>query len=333
MKDLYIADFRAHEDQPVTSYFVAAQKQVRSKKDGSLYLALVLSDKTGQAEARMWDNAAESAPLFEQNDVVKVKATVCRFDGRLQLKVDKIRKAQETEIDPDDFLPATTKNVDELWQQLSGYVESFTDPHLRALLRSFLADEEIAAALRKAPAAKAMHHAWIGGLLEHIVSLLGVCEVAARHYAIIHRDLLMTGAVLHDIGKLRELEWKTAFGYSMEGQLLGHITLGIGMVEKKIEALPDFPPRLKYLVEHLILSHHGKYEFGSPKLPMVPEAVLLNFLDDMDAKMQTVQHELERNVEQGRPAGQFTEWVRAMDRALLSTEGYLAGEPAARKTE
>lgn len=329
MKDVYIADFAAHEDKQITSFFIATQKQVRTKKDGNPYLALILSDKTGQAEGRMWDNVTDCIPLFEQGEVVKVKAHVARFDGRLQLKVERIRRAPQGEFDLGDFLPKTTKDIDALWLELSNYVASFTDPHLKALLTSFLNDEEIAAALRMAPAAKGMHHAWIGGLLEHIVSLLGIANLTAGHYPAINRDLLLTGVVLHDIGKLRELAWATGFSYTMEGQLLGHITIGIGMVEKKLEALPDFPPKLRLLVEHLILSHHGQYEFGSPKLPMIPEAILLHYLDDMDAKMQTVQSEFERNATQGRPADQFTDWVRAMERALLSTSGYLgADEPA-----
>lgn len=279
----------------------------------------------------MWDNVSECIPLFEQGDVVKVRATVCRFDGRLQLKVDRMKRAPQGEFDLGDFLPKTTKDVDAMWLELAKHVSSFNDPHLKALLTRFLEDEEISAALRDAPAAKGMHHAWIGGLLEHIVSLLGIADLAAGHYPEINRDLLLTGVVLHDIGKLRELAWKTGFSYTIEGQLLGHITIGIGMVEKKLESLPGFPPKLRLLVEHMILSHHGQYEFGSPKLPMIPEAVLLHYLDDMDAKMQTIRSELERSVAQGRPADQFTDWVRAMERSLLNTTGFLADETSGSK--
>jgi 3'-5' exoribonuclease len=197
------------------------------------------------------------------------------------------------------------------------------DPNLEALLQAFLEDEQIAAALREAPAAKGMHHAWIGGLLEHVVSLLGICDLAAKHYPEVSRDLLLTGAFLHDIGKLRELRWGTSFDYTMEGQLLGHITIGIGLIEKKIAALPGFPEAKRILVEHMVLSHHGKYEFGSPKLPMIPEAILLHYLDDMDAKMQTVRSEFARSVASGRTPGQMTDWVRSMERPLLNTQAYL----------
>jgi 3'-5' exoribonuclease len=326
MKELFIADLTKFENQSVTAFFAASTKSLRDKKDGGKYLALVLTDRTGSMEARMWDNAAEASPEFEQGDVVKLKAQVCRYQERLQMKVERIRAALDGEYDPADFLPATTKDVDALWAELNGYVASFRDPHLKALLRAFLDDEEIATAFRQAPAAKAMHHAWLGGLLEHVVSLLGVCDLAAKHYPEIHRDLLLTGAVLHDIGKLHELAWRKSFEYTVEGSLLGHITIGLGMIEKKLDSLPDFPPRLRVLVEHMVLSHHGKYEFGSPKLPMIPEAILLHYLDDMDAKMQTVRAEFERAATAGRNGAHMTEWVRAMERPLLDTTGYLAGE-------
>ena len=282
-------------------------------------------DHSGQMDARMWDGVEQAATQFEQGDIVKVQGQVCRFDGRLQLKVDRIRKATEGEYELGDFLPKTSRNIDELWAELNRYVESFTDPNLKVLMRAFFDDPELAEALRQAPAAKSLHHAWIGGLLEHIVSLLGICDLAASHYPEIHRDLLLTGAMLHDIGKLHELSWGTAFEYTLEGTLIGHITIGIGMVEKKIAGLPGFPPALRVLVEHIILSHHGKYEFGSPKLPMIPEAVLLNFLDDMDAKMQILRSEFARNEASGRSSGQFTDWVRAMERPLLNTTGFLNG--------
>jgi 3'-5' exoribonuclease len=326
MKDLFIADLAKFEDQTVTAFFVATTKSLRDKKDGDKYLALVFTDRTGSMEARMWDNAAEASPEFEQGDVVKLKAQVCRYQERLQMKVERIRAAVDGEYDPVDFLPATSKDVDAMWAELNGYVDSFRDLHLKALLRAFLADPEIAEAFRKAPAAKAMHHAWLGGLLEHVVSLMAVCELAAGHYPEIHRDLLLAGAMLHDIGKLDELVWKKSFDYTMQGQLLGHITIGYGMIERKLETLPGFPPRLRVLVQHMVLSHHGRYEYGSPKLPMIPEAILLHYLDDMDAKMQTVRSEFSRAAIAGRDGAQMTEWVRALERPLLDTSGYLAGE-------
>jgi 3'-5' exoribonuclease len=324
MKDPYIADLAKFENQVVLGYFAATQKQLRAKKDGGQYLALTLGDKTGQIEARMWE-MAEAGP-FEQGDVVKVRAQVCRYKEVLQLNVDRLRSAMPAEYEVGDFVAQTTFDIDQLWAELNGYVASFTDPDLKRLVRAFFDDPEIAAALRQAPAAKSLHHAWIGGLLEHIVSLLGICEVTARHYPEIHRDLLMTGAMLHDIGKLEELKWGTSFEYSMEGTLVGHITMGISMLEHKLAVLPGFPERLRVLITHIILSHHGKYEFGSPKLPMIPEAVLLNFLDDMDAKMMMMRSEFAKAGGAGRDGAQLTEWVRAMERPLLDTRAYLGAK-------
>jgi 3'-5' exoribonuclease len=323
MKEHYIADLAKYENQVVTEFFAVGVKQARSKKDGARYFALTLADRTGQIEARMWET--DGAGEFATGDVVKLRGQVCRYQEKLQINVERIRKAETHEFVLGDYVPQTERNIDELWAELNGYVAGFTDPHLQALLRAFLDDGEIAAAFKQAPAAKSMHHAWIGGLLEHVVSLLGVCAWAATHYSV-NRDLLYTGAILHDIGKLHELRWGTSFDYTVEGQLLGHITLGISMIEKKIATIPDFPAPLRLLVEHLVLSHHGKYEFGSPKLPMIPEAVLLHYLDDMDAKMQTMYNEFARNVAAGRAAGDVTEWVRSLERPLLNTEAFLEQE-------
>ncbi|HEV2273754.1 MAG TPA: OB-fold nucleic acid binding domain-containing protein [Acidobacteriaceae bacterium] len=322
MKDVYVADVFKFENQPIVSYFAVAAKQLRSRKDGGQYLAVVLGDRTGQIECRMWDNFAECAGQFEQGHIVKVRGEVSRYNGRYQLTLDRIRRAGDEEIELADYLPRTIFDVEQMWSELKACVESFSNPHLKALLLSFLADDEIAEAFRRAPAAKSLHHAWIGGLLEHVVSLLRLCEAAASHYPEINRDLLLTGAILHDIGKLQELSWGTSFTYTLSGQLLGHITLGIAMIERKLAGLPDFPAELRILLEHMVLSHHGKLEFGSPKLPMIPEAVLFHYLDEMDAKMQTMRNEFARHQEQGRPAAEMTEWVRSMDRTLLNTAAF-----------
>jgi 3'-5' exoribonuclease len=257
---------------------------------------------------------------------VKILGEVNRFNEKLQLKVKKIRRAAPGEYDLGDFVPRSERDVGEMWTELEGWAASLRDPDLKALVEAFLNDAELAPALKQAPAAKSMHHAWMGGLLEHILSLMGVCELAAQHYPNIDRDLLLTGVVLHDIGKLRELSWGTSFDYTLEGQLLGHITIGIGMIEQKIAAIPNFPAAKRLLVEHLVLSHHGEYEFGSPKLPMTPEAILLHYLDNLDAKMQTVRSELAKAEASGRTGAEMTEWVRPLERQLLNTQAYLRSE-------
>ena len=332
MKELMVADLAGRENQNITGFFAAGSKQVRSTKDGARYFALTLSDRTGQTEARMWE--IDGAGDFETGDVVAVKGQVCRYNEKLQIKVDKIRRADDRDDGRyalSDFAPQSERDIDDMWAELEGWLASYSDPHFRLLMEAFLGDAEIAARLREAPAAKGLHHAWIGGLLEHILSLMGVCDLAARHYPGVNRDLLLTGVVLHDIGKLRELRWGTSFDYTVEGQLLGHITIGLGMIEKKIAGIPGFPAAKRLLIEHLVLSHHGKYEFGSPKLPMIPEAILLHYLDDLDAKMQTVRAEFARNQAAGRSGAEMTDWVRSLERPLLNTEAYLAQEstPAA----
>ena len=324
MKEPMVADLASRENREITGFFAAGSKQVRTTREGARYFALILCDRTGTIEARMWET--DGAGDFDAGEVIKVQGDVCRFNEKLQIKIRKIRRAAPNEYQLSDFVPQSERNIDEMWAELEGWVASFTDPHLKALLEAFLCDRQIAAALREAPAAKGLHHAWIGGLLEHILSLMALCESAARHYPEVNRDLLLTGVVLHDIGKLRELRWGTSFEYTLEGQLLGHITMGIGMIEAKAASIPSFPPAKRLLVEHLVLSHHGKYEFGSPKLPMTPEAILLHYLDDVDAKMQTVRAEFARGEAAGRSGAEMTEWVRSMERPLLNTAAYLRSE-------
>jgi 3'-5' exoribonuclease len=324
MKELLVADLASRENREITGFFVAGWKQVRTGRDGGRYFALTLQDHTGQIEARMWE--IDEAGEFEAGDVVKVLGEVNRFNEKLQIKVKKIRRAAPGEYDLGDFVPRSERDVAEMWTELEQWAASLRDPDLKALVEAFLNDAEIAVALKQAPAAKSMHHAWMGGLLEHVLSLMGVCELAAQHYPNIDRDLLLTGVVLHDIGKLRELSWGTSFDYTLEGQLLGHITIGIGMIEQKIAGIPDFPASKRLLVEHLVLSHHGEYEFGSPKLPMTPEAILLHYLDNLDAKMQTVRSELAKAEASGRSAAEMTEWVRPLERQLLNTQAYLRSE-------
>jgi 3'-5' exoribonuclease len=325
MKDFYVAQAAEKENQTVVSYFAVAQKQVRSKRDGgSEYLALTLADKTGAFDARMWENFAEAVPTFTVGDVVKVQALVCRFSDKLQLKIEKLRLASPPEYTRSDFVPTTEKDVDELWAQLTGIVATIADPYLLALARSFLDDPKVQSELREAPAARSMHHAFLGGMLEHVVSMLGLCDAVSAHYPQVHRDLLLIGALLHDIGKLSELSWGNTFDYTMEGTMLGHITIGIGQIDRRIAAIASFPEPLRILVEHMVLSHHGEYEYGSPKLPMIPEAVLLHYIDNMDAKMQTMDVEFRKAAAAGKDASELTDWVRSMDRPLLNTRAYLA---------
>jgi 3'-5' exoribonuclease len=323
MKDFFIADAAKFDNDSVTSYFALSSLSVREKKQGGQYLAMTLTDKTGTMEARMWDDIADALASCSEGCYVKVQGQVSKYQGKFQITLQKMRNAAASEIDPADYLPATLFDVDEMWAELRGYVSQFTNPDLKRLVFAFLDDEAIASAYRTAPAAKRLHHAWLGGLLEHVVTLVRVCLATAPFYPEVNPDLLVTGAILHDIGKTRELHWKNSFGYTLEGQMIGHISIAQGMLLEKVKELAPFPEKLRVLVEHMIRSHHGKYEFGSPKLPMTAEALLLNVLDDLEAKMQVLRNEFAAAEASGKSAGEMTEWVRSMDRPLLDSRSYL----------
>jgi len=329
MKDIYIADLSSFDEgKPFDGFFLVLSKQQRLTKTNKPYLNLILGDKTGQLEGRVWEPGdPRIARDFDKGDVVKARGSASRFDDRIQMKIDQLRVATPLEVDKADLLPSTTYDVAALWSQLQAAVNSVGNPDLKLLLNTILADQAIAGAYREAPAARQLHHAWLGGLLEHVVSLLGLADRVAAHYPLLDRDLLLTGVVLHDIGKIRELSWGVGFDYTIEGTLLGHIQMGIDLVEKTIDALPGFPSRLRTLVIHMILSHHGKLEFGSPKLPMIPEALALNFVDDLDAKMQAVSSEFDKSAREGKGPDELTGKVWSLDnRQLLNTKRWLKEE-------
>ncbi len=326
MKDIYIADLANFDEGKLfDGFFLVLAKQQRTTKTNKPYLNLILGDKTGQLEGRVWEiTDPRIAKDFERGDIVKARGSASRFDDRIQMKIDQLRKATAGEVDKADMLPSTTYDVADLWRQLLGNIDSFTNPDLKRLLATLLSDPALAQAYREAPAAKQLHHAWLGGLLEHVISLLTLASRVASHYPILDRDLLMTGVILHDIGKVRELSWEIGFEYTVEGSLLGHIQIGTALAERTMDSLPDFPPKLKLLVLHMILSHHGKLEFGSPKLPMIPEALALSFIDDLDAKMQAVQGEFDKCIREGKGPDELTGKVWSLDqRQLLNTKRWL----------
>jgi len=297
MKEFFLSECTRFENKVIVSSFVVISKQVKPKKTGEPYLALTLGDRCGQIEAKMWDNVEDSLDAFEQEDFLKIKGLLNKYKNRFQLTIHKLRKLGESEIDFGDYLPKTTKDVEQQWRTLGDFVASFEDRNLRALVESFMADPEISEAYKNAPAAKSLHHAYIGGLLDHVVSLFRSCDLVSRNYPQINRDLLLTGAFLHDIGKIHELAYNRSFSYTSRGQLLGHMIIELEMLQKKLAALPNFPSEMKTLIEHLIISHHGQYEFGSPKLPMFPEALMLHYLDDLDSKMESMRAHFEREAE------------------------------------
>lgn len=324
MKDFYISDSARFENAVVTSYFAIHTITAREKKGGGgQYLALTLADKSGQFEGRMWEDFAEALATCSAGCYVKVQGRIDKYQGKFQITLQKMRLAQENEVEVADFQPHTEYDVDDMWAELRGYVDRFVNEDLKRLCFAFLDDPMLGPAFKEAPAAKGLHHAWIGGLLEHVVFLVRMCERVAPQYPEVDSDLIMTGAILHDFGKVRELAWKSAFSYTTEGQLLGHISIVIGMIHDKVRELENFPERLRVLVEHLILSHHGRLEFGSPKLPMTPEAIVFSAIDDLEAKMQNMRAEFKRAQDAGKSADEVTDYSRSMERSLLNSQAYL----------
>src|SRR6195256_4907610 len=326
MKEFFISECCNQENKVITSSFVVASKQVKAKKNGEPYLALILADRSGQLEAKMWDNVDEFILGFEQDDFLKIKGLINKYKNRFQLTIHKLRRMAESEIDFTDYLPKTTKDIGELWRTLTEFVATFQNPHLKALVELFMADPEIAERYRNAPAAQTLHHAYIGGLLDHVVSLCRSCDLLCRNYPQVNRDLLLTGAFLHDIGKIHELTYNRSFSYTTRGQLLGHMIIELEMLQAKLARFPDFPQELKILIEHLIISHHGEYEFGSPKLPMFPEALMLHYLDDPDSKMEAMRAQFQREAELEGP---WTSYNPSMGRPLLNSGKLLRREPEA----
>ena len=328
MKEFFVADAPRFENVVVTSYFCLSQAGLRERKQGGgQYLALTLTDKTGTLEARMWEEAAEAFAGCAEGCFVKVQGLVSKYNGRWQMTVSKMRSAAADEVENGDFQPISQRAPEAMDAELRGIVDGFRDADLKRLVLAFLDDAEIGPAFREAPAAKVLHHAWIHGLLEHVLQLVKVLKTLAPFYPEVNEDLAITGAILHDIGKVRELRWKTNFEYTLEGQMIGHISIAQGMLREKVRELAPFPEKLRVLVEHMILSHHGKYEFGSPKLPMTPEAMLLSALDDLEAKFSALRREFAGAESAGKKADETTEWVRSMDRPLFDSGRWLADKP------
>src|SRR3990172_746648 len=324
MKEIYVSDLQPN--QIITSTFLVQAKDVRFKKTGEGYLSLSLSDKTGEVEAKIWENVEEFTPLFERDDFIKVKGAVQVFRKKPQLTVHKLRRLEETEVDRGDFFPRSARDPEEMWQELEAVAAAIQNPHLGALLSKIIGDPEIATRLRQAPAAKTLHHAYIGGLLEHILSLCRLAKLVLQNYPGLDEDLVIAGVLLHDLGKIYELSYARSFGYTSDCQLLGHMILEIEILHKKLADMPDFPRPLQTLLEHLIISHHGQYEFGSPKLPMFPEALLLHYIDDLDSKLQGMQTLIAK---EAALEGDWTGFLPSLGRPLLKVSKFLENAPEA----
>jgi len=317
MKTSYVTDLLT--EQNITSFFLVHEKELRNTREGRAYLRLELGDRSGTIEARMWDQFEAAAKDIERDDFVKVQARVEVYRNRPQLALIQLRLAKPEEIDLADYLPHTTADVEKMFAELRGYAESISNPWLKRLVLGIIADPETARCYKRAPAAKVMHHAYLGGLLEHVISLCGMSRRLASHYPELDIDLLLTACILHDVGKLEELCYERAIAYTTPGQLLGHIVMELETVTRAIDKIEGFPAPLKTVVQHLLISHHGQYEFGSPKLPMIREAMVFHYLDDLDSKLAAVRVAL------ATPSGddEWSAYSNALGRKFLKLDAFL----------
>lgn len=282
-KNIYLADIK--QGEKIASVFLVAEKSLAHSQKGSAYLNVRLKDKTGEVDAKVWDNAVEMDRVFKKGDIVYIEGRVQLYRNALQVSLVTVRPLAPEEYDPSDFLPVSKLDTNAMFQDLMIYVDQISSAPLGALLRAFFHEEKTAELFRRAPAAKGFHHTYLGGLLEHTLSTVRLLDRVADHYPQLNRDLLLAGGMLHDIGKIYEFSYDSLIGYSDEGRMIGHLVMGVEMIDKKIETIPDFPPQLALELRHIILSHHGEFEFGSPKRPKTKEALVIHFMDDLDAKL------------------------------------------------
>jgi 3'-5' exoribonuclease len=310
----YVRDLQVNDK--VADFYLVRSKSLRPRKTGEPFLSLALGDVTGTIPAIMWDGFAAVEPRLGEGDFVKVQGVVGLYQDQPQMVLQRLRLAQPAEVDLADFVPRTSQDVGALLAALREAAAAVHNPHLRALLAAFLDDAAFAGRFVAAPGAKGIHHAYLGGLIEHTLSVVQVCRRMAEHYAQVDRDLLVASAILHDIGKVEELTWEGSFDYSDPGRLLGHITLGALLVEERLRALPGFPAGLRLRLLHAILSHHGELALGSPKEPMTLEALILHHVEDLDAKVEIVQRAL---AEQRDPKRQrWTTYHKTLERFLYA---------------
>ncbi len=301
--------------------FCLAQKDLRSTTNGSLYIHAILADKTGQIPARMWQASEEIYKSLEQQGFVRVKGRTENYKGAMQFIIEGIRPVSTDEVDIEDFLPHTEKDIQEMYKRTLDILRTITNRNLLFLIKEFIDDKELMDKFKRAPAAVNMHHSYLGGLLEHTLNLLELAMSIGPKYPQINMDLLLAGIFLHDIGKTRELEYEIAFKYSDEGQLIGHLVIGAIMVEEKAKQAQkqlgqQFPQELIQMLQHIILSHHGEHEFGSPVLPKTPEAIILHYIDNIDAKLEQVRIQIEKS-QQSDPDSNWTGYIKSLERTLF----------------
>lgn len=283
MKKTFVDQLRVTDT--VADLFVLADKTFAQKRDGSHYLNVTLSDRTGSIRGVIWEQAERISERVSSGDVVRIEGSVSEYRGDLQLVIKKLDACPADTVDPAHFLPVTTHSIDGMFDRLAKMTRSMSTDPLRKLLDAFWRDENFVHRFKSAPAAKKMHHAYVGGLLEHTLSMAVLAERIGGHYSGIDMDLLLAGVILHDMGKIQEFEYRFAIDYSDEGRLLSHIVIGLRILDEKLKAVTDFPIETEYLLKHMIVSHHGSRDFGSPEPPKTLEAILLNYIDEIDSKI------------------------------------------------
>jgi 3'-5' exoribonuclease len=321
MNRLFISDMQPGvqiEDQ----VFRVASKDLRTTTQGSLYIHAVLADRTGQIPARLWQATQGIFDGMAEGGFVRVRGRTENYKGNLQFIIDAIRPVDPKEVNLEDFLPRTKKDVEKMWARLLEIMRTVKNEHLLALVAQFVRDEKFVQGFKRAPAAVQFHHAYLGGLLEHTLSVLETALVVAPKYPDLSQDLVLTGVFFHDVGKIAELTYETNFTYTDEGQLLGHLVQAVVWIDRRAEAAArqtgkPFPPDLKAVLQHIVLSHHGEYEFGSPKLPAVPEAVLIHHLDNIDAKMNTLFREIRESRDD---QSDWTQFIKSMNTRIYKRD-------------
>ena len=285
-KNIYIKNIRPGDK--VVDTFLVTEKNLAFSQKGSPYLNLRLKDRTGELDGKVWDNATDWERVFDRGDVIRIHSRAVNYKNAVQLSVLSLQKVDDSAVDLADYFPKARGDIEAMFTELLAFVDGIETPCLKALLDAFFRDEKTAALFKRAPAAKGFHHVYIGGLLDHTLSVTKLLDLMTQHYRGINRDLLLTGGILHDIGKIHEYSYDRIIDYSDQGRLIGHIVISLEMVDARIAGL-DFPEQLAMELRHLILSHHGLLEYGSPKRPKTLEALVVHYIDDLDAKVNAFQ--------------------------------------------
>jgi 3'-5' exoribonuclease len=312
VKRIFVKDIT--KNTRIEDTFLVKEKHMGVTKNGAPYLSLRLMDRTGDINGRIWDDANQHDRLFEKNDFIVVSGRSSIYQGGMQLTISDLKKCNEHDVAMEDFLPAAPRAVEDMLKELMLVIQEIRDDYLKKLLKLIFEDEELVRLFTLSPAAKSLHHVYLGGLLEHSLSVARLVRMASDNYENVNRDLLVTGALLHDIGKVHELSYRHVFDYTDSGRLIGHISIGVEMVEEKIRSIEGFPSDLELLLKHMLLSHHGEYMYGSPRRPKTLEAFILSHVDDLDAKVNGFQQFVQKDNDS---ESKWSPYHRLFDRYLF----------------